>query len=117
MTARTSPFVSLLLRATADIAPGEAEYRFAPPRRWRFDIAWPTRRVALEIDGGIWTGGRHTFGAGWLRDAEKLNEAAARGWRVLHCTPQQARKMEVLDILRRALEPGEDLDPSTRGAI
>jgi hypothetical protein len=41
------------------------EYRFAPPRRWRFDLAWPSLRLALEIEGGTWTGGRHVRGNGF----------------------------------------------------
>lgn len=59
----------------------EREYRFAPPRRYRFDFAWPAERVAVEIDGGTWKpgGGRH----GRDVDREKLNLAAVSGWRVL----------------------------------
>lgn len=58
-----------------------SEHQFHPTRRWRFDFAWPARRVAVEIDGGRWKalGGRHA-GDG---DREKLNAAAALGWRVL----------------------------------
>ena len=41
------------------------EHRFAPPRRWRFDYAWPDRRLALEVEGGTWTGGRHVRGRGY----------------------------------------------------
>src|SRR6185437_11069314 len=29
-----------------------AEYRFRPPRRWRFDYCWPEHHVALEEQGG-----------------------------------------------------------------
>lgn len=38
-----------------------AEYRFHETRKWRFDHAWPDRKLALEIDGGVWQngGGRH----------------------------------------------------------
>ena len=64
------------------------EYRFAPPRRWRFDFCWVEQRVALEVDGGAWSGGRHTRGKGFLADQEKRNAAVVLGWRVLHCTPQ-----------------------------
>lgn len=58
-----------------------AEYRFHPVRKWRFDFAWPGQRVAAEVDGGQWKagGGRHNTD----RDREKLNVAAALGWRVL----------------------------------
>lgn len=65
------------------------EYRFSPKRRFRFDLAWPKNKLAVEIDGGVWSGGRHTRGAGFERDAEKLNLAISLGWKVLRFTPQQ----------------------------
>lgn len=64
----------------------EREHAFHPARKWRFDFAWPRERVALEVDGGVFTGGRHTRGAGFEADAEKLNEAALLGWSVLRVT-------------------------------
>jgi hypothetical protein len=42
----------------------EFEHRFHPVRRWRFDAAFPARKVAVELDGGIFAAGRHTRGAG-----------------------------------------------------
>jgi hypothetical protein len=34
------------------------ELPFHPRSRWRFDLAWPDQRVAVEVDGGTWvTGG------------------------------------------------------------
>jgi very-short-patch-repair endonuclease len=67
------------------------EYRFHPRRRWRFDFAWPGRRVAVEVDGGIYSRGRHVRGSGFERDAEKRNAAVTAGWRVLHFTPRQVK--------------------------
>ena len=61
----------LLLCRALKVPPPVAEHRFAPPRRWRFDWAWPDHMLALEIEGAVWTGGRHTRGAGYLRDMEK----------------------------------------------
>lgn len=61
----------------------EREYRFAPDRRWRFDFAWPDKKVALEVEGGIWTNGRHNRGAGMEADMEKYNRATCEGWRLL----------------------------------
>lgn len=66
--------------------PLEREHRFAPPRRWRFDRAHVASRVAIEVDGGTWTGGRHVRGSGYDRDAAKGNAAAAAGWAVFHVT-------------------------------
>ena len=68
-----------------------AEHRFAPPRRWRFDRAWPTEQVAVELEGGVWTAGRHTRGAGFPGDLEKLNAAVVLGWLVLRYAADDLR--------------------------
>lgn len=64
----------------------EREYRFDPVRRWRFDFAWPDVRVALEVEGGVYSHGRHTRGSGFTRDVEKYNMAVMLGWAVLRVT-------------------------------
>ena len=64
------------------------EHRFHPVRRWRFDIAWADHMIALEVEGGVWTGGRHTRGSGFMKDMEKYNTAAAMGWIVLRAVPR-----------------------------
>ena len=81
-------FESYIRFLAPDLPAPVREHRFAPPRRWRFDFAWPaaTGGVAVELDGGAYTQGRHTRGAGFEADCEKLNEAAVRGWRVLRFT-------------------------------
>ena len=58
------------------------EHRFHPTRKWRFYFAHLASRVAIEIEGGVWSGGRHTRGAGFVTDCEKYNAALALGWRV-----------------------------------
>lgn len=78
------------------------EHRFHGTRRWRFDYAWPAQMVALEVEGGVWTGGRHTRGAGYLGDVDKYNEAALLGWLVLRCTPSKLRT-QGLALLQRAV--------------
>lgn len=79
------------------------EYRFAPPRRWRFDAAWPEIKLALEFEGGVFVGGRHTRGVGFQNDCEKYSEAALLGWRVLRATPGQVKRGIVFEWLDRAL--------------
>lgn len=70
------------LRA-AKLTAFEREYVFALPRKWRFDFANVDKKVAVEIEGGIWNNGAHTRGAHFESDAEKYNMAAILGWRVL----------------------------------
>lgn len=67
----------------------EREHRFAPPRRWRFDFAHPESWIAVEIEGGHWSGGRHVRGAGFAADCEKYSVAATLGWRVIRATTGQ----------------------------
>ena len=76
------------------------EHRFSPPRRWRFDWAWLEQKVALEQEGAVWVNGRHTRGAGVIKDMEKYNQAAVLGWKVLRATPQQVASGEILDTLK-----------------
>lgn len=80
-----------------------AEYRFAPPRRFRFDFAWPEEKVALEVEGGAWTGGRHVRAKGFLGDMEKYNAAAMQGWRVFRCTPQDMQTGRAATMIAQAL--------------
>jgi len=79
------------------------EFRFHPTRKWRFDYAWPSRFIALEVEGGIFIQGRHSRGAGMLKDMEKYNAAALMGWRVFKTTPSKLRSKETLAMLAIAL--------------
>jgi hypothetical protein len=83
----------------------EEEYRFHPTRRWRFDIAFPVSRVAVELDGGIWVKGRHSRGSGVVGDIEKLNAATLLGWQVLRFTADDLRKrpVQICEQVRRLL--------------
>lgn len=81
-----------------------SEFRFHPTRQWRADWAWPAQRVLLEVEGGIWTKGRHSRGAGMLKDMEKYNAATAMGYRVFRCVPKTLRATETLDMLQEALK-------------
>ena len=66
----------------------QTEFRFHPVRRWRFDFAHPEKRVAVEIEGGVFIRGRHNRPSGFIADCEKYNEAVKLGWRVLRVVPR-----------------------------
>lgn len=83
--------------------PVQKEYRFAPPRKWRFDYAYPEFKIAIEIDGGIWTQGRHTRGKGFKGDMEKFNNAAKMGWLVLKFTPDERYLLSTVETIKETI--------------
>ncbi len=66
----------------------EREYRFHPTRKWRFDFAYSEQKIAIEIEGGIWSGGRHIHPSGFEADCIKYNTATAMGWKVFRVPPK-----------------------------
>lgn len=88
------------------------EFKFHPVRKWRFDYAIPSALVALEVEGGVWTGGRHINPKGFLNDMEKYNTATLMGWSVYRTTPDDLYTGKTLDLLKTAIfgsnQPGID---------
>lgn len=80
------------------------EHQFAPPRRWRFDFAWPALRIAVEVEGGTGQNGRHNRPEGYERDCEKYNAAALDGWMVLRFTAGMVRSGEAIKTIEEALK-------------
>jgi hypothetical protein len=37
----------------------------------------------IEIEGAVWTNGRHTRGSGFVKDMEKYNTATAMGFKLI----------------------------------
>ena len=81
------------------------EYRFAAAlgRQWRFDIAFPFYELAVELEGGVWSQGRHVRGSGFIADCDKYNTAALMGWRVLRFTRQHVDDGSALRMVEEAL--------------
>ena len=81
----------------------EREYCFHPTRKWRFDFAYPERMLAIEIEGGTYSGGRHTRGQGFENDCEKYNTATLMGWKVLRYTAKMIESGEAINQIEEAL--------------
>jgi very-short-patch-repair endonuclease len=79
------------------------EYQFHPTRKWRFDLCYPSAMLAIEADGGQWTGGRHQRGAGYEKDCAKINTATLMGWRVLRFTTNMVDDGRAVAVILRAL--------------
>lgn len=80
------------------------EFRFHPVRKWRFDYAFPSLKIAIEIDGGVWTQGRHTRPQGYINDLEKFNHAAAMGWLVLKFRPGEQFGLAAEELIAETLK-------------
>lgn len=89
------------------------ELLFHPKRKWRFDFAWEEQKLALEIHGGIHSGGRHTRGRGFVEDRAKMNEATLLGWTVLEVTPEHIKSGQLRAWLLAAFnqDPGQRTKP------
>lgn len=55
--------------------------RFDSSRR-HVDFAWPDKKVAIEVDGGVFVRGGHSRGMAQTRDYVKGNDLVFSGWRL-----------------------------------
>lgn len=85
----------------------EKEFKFHPKRRWRADFYLPTpygkAPVLVEVEGGVYSGGRHTRGLGYENDVEKYNEATLLGYMLIRCTTKHVRSGQAYAWIERAL--------------
>lgn len=81
------------------------EYKFHQERKWRIDYYFEAngRKVGLEVEGGIWTSGRHTRGAGFAGDMEKYNTAGEMGIMIVRVVPKDLLKIETFNLIKRTL--------------
>ena len=69
----------------------EQEFEFHPKRKWRADFHLVGKKILVEVEGGIWSGGRHTRGKGYIGDMEKYNAATMMGFQVLRFSTDQVK--------------------------
>jgi hypothetical protein len=89
----------------AGLPTGEAQFRIVPARRWKWDRAWPSHRVAADVQGGIYSrrGDGHNRPSKIENDCRKAAAAAALGWRVLPITEKMIREGVAVELIAAAL--------------
>ncbi|MHB8096059.1 MAG: hypothetical protein ACYDEI_00175 [Erysipelotrichaceae bacterium] len=63
-----------------------SEHKFSIKRKFRFDYAIESRKLAFEFEGGVWTNGGHTRGKVYNSNCDKYNLAQLEGWKVYRFT-------------------------------
>jgi hypothetical protein len=85
-----------LEREYSDIEAWERDYqqRYAKSKRskrYRLDFAHPFSRTGIEIQGGVYSRGRHVTGSGYERDCKKYNLAYTSGWTIFLLSSAMAK--------------------------
>lgn len=71
---------------------------------WRADFALPALNLLVEVDGGGWTGGRHTTGTGFAEDLRKMDCAMRLGFNVYRCSPEMVKAGRAIDTIKQLVE-------------
>jgi len=89
------------------------QVQFAKPKLWKFDFAWPSRLIAVEVQG---MGPGHCSLEGMTKDYNKQMAALLLGWRVVYLTKNhlsQENIASVCDTIAKLLNIYEPSAPTT----
>lgn len=67
-------------------------------RNWRLDLAYPDRRLAIEVDGAV-----HRIKGRYLADIERHNALVLAHWRYIRVTPRMVQTGQALELVRELL--------------
>ncbi|WP_171405591.1 DUF559 domain-containing protein [Acinetobacter sp. WCHAc010052] len=80
------------------------EFQFNSERKWRADFHLVDTKILIEVEGGVWSNGRHTRGKGYIADMGKYNSAAVLGYTVLRFSTEQVKSGKAIEEIRRLME-------------
>lgn len=92
--------------------PFVTEFKFHATRKFRFDVAFPEHKLALEYEGLVSEKSRHTTITGYTRDCDKYNEAVLLGWKVFRFTAINYRNF--YSFIQTFLNDGHNLEGSAK---
>lgn len=79
----------------------EQEFEFHPKRKWRADFHLVGKKILVEVEGAIWSGGRHTRGKGYIGDMEKYNAATMMGFQVIRFSTDQVKSGHAIQQIEK----------------
>ena len=80
------------------------EYKFHPVRRWKNDLFISSLGIAIELEGGVYSQGRHTRGSGFLGDIEKYNALTLQGFKLLRYAHVKHTYNDIIEDLKSYIE-------------
>lgn len=84
--------------------PFTKEFRFHHDRKWQADFRIDDMPILVEVEGGVFSNGRHTRGEGYTKDCEKYSAAAVNGWFVIRGTTAQIKAGLVIQWIEKLIE-------------
>jgi len=85
----------------------DRQYRVKFPgmrQPYRLDFAWPSFKLAAEVQGGTWANGGHTRGSGYEHDRRRQNRLQLAGWTVLEFTRNMIESGEAVAMITEFFE-------------
>lgn len=79
----------------------QQEFEFHPKRKWRADFHLVGKKILVEVEGGIWSSGRHTRGKGYIGDMEKYNAATMMGFQVIRFSTDQVKSGHAIQQIEK----------------
>lgn len=94
----------ILEREFSDIEAWEKDFqerysRSKRSKRYRLDFAHPSSKTGVEIQGAVYTKGRHVAGVGYERDCRKYNLAFSSDWTIFLLTATMAKDVFWLSLI------------------
>ena len=84
--------------------PYERQYKYVPSRpRFKADFAFPSLRLLVEVQGGVYTRQAHGSITGIVKDIERGNLATLNGWRLIRVLPKMVSNGEALDLIEKVV--------------
>lgn len=108
------PMPVLEFRFAADIVgpgPGVRDrLNVAGLKDWRFDMAWPAIKFAVEIEGATPQGGRHQRMLGFIEDIEKYHTAMDLGWNLYRTSGPLIADGRAVQLIEKLLTNSGSVD-------